>query len=38
MDIIDFGPAVLSMHSPFEITSTADVYAAMLAYKAFLSS
>lgn len=38
MDIIDFGPAVLSMHSPFEITSTADVYAAMLAYKAFLTS
>lgn len=38
MDIIDFGPSVLSMHSPFEITSVADVYAAMLAYKAFLSS
>jgi aspartyl aminopeptidase len=38
MDIIDFGPAVLSMHSPFEITSIADVYASMLAYKAFLSS
>jgi aspartyl aminopeptidase len=29
---------VLSMHSPFEITSTADVYAATLAYKAFLTS
>jgi len=38
MDIIDFGPAVLSMHSPFEITSVADIYATMLAYKAFLSS
>jgi aspartyl aminopeptidase len=38
MDIIDFGPAVLSMHSPFELTSVADVYATMLAYKAFLSS
>ena len=38
MDIIDFGPAVLSMHSPFEITSLADVYSAMLAYKAFLAS
>lgn len=38
MDIIDFGPAVLSMHSPFEITSVADIYAAMLAYKAFLGS
>jgi aspartyl aminopeptidase len=38
MDIIDFGPAVLSMHSPFEITSVADLYASKLAYKAFLSS
>jgi aspartyl aminopeptidase len=38
MDIIDFGPAVLSMHSPFEITSVADIYASKLAYKAFLSS
>ena len=38
MDIIDFGPAVLSMHSPFEITSVADVYAATQAYKAFLTS
>ena len=38
MDIIDFGPAVLSMHSPFEITSVADVHASMLAYKAFLGS
>ena len=38
MDIIDFGPAVLSMHSPFEITSVADLYAAKLAYQAFLSS
>jgi aspartyl aminopeptidase len=38
MDIIDFGPPVLSMHSPFELTSKADVYATMLAYKAFLES
>lgn len=38
MDIIDFGPAVLSMHSPFELTSVADVHATKLAYKAFLSS
>ncbi len=38
MDVIDFGPSVLSMHSPFELTSVADIYAAMLAYKAFLSS
>jgi len=38
MDVIDFGPPVLSMHSPFELASKADVYATMLAYKAFLLS
>lgn len=38
MDIIDFGPSVLAMHSPFEIASKADVYATTLAYRAFLES
>jgi AAA15 family ATPase/GTPase len=38
MDVIDFGPPVLSMHSPFELTSVADLYATMLAYQAFLQS
>ncbi len=38
MDIIDFGPGVLSMHSPFEISSKADIYATKLAYQAFLES
>jgi len=38
MDIIDFGPPVLSMHSPFEIASKADLYATMLAYQSFLGS
>lgn len=38
MDIIDCGPSVLSMHSPFELCSKADIYATMLAYKAFLES
>jgi aspartyl aminopeptidase len=38
MDVIDFGPAVLSMHSPFEITSKADIYATALAFKAFLEN
>ena len=36
MDIIDCGPPILSMHSPFEIASKADLYATMLAYNAFL--
>ncbi len=38
MDIIDCGPSVLSMHSPFEILSKVDLYATMLAYRAFLES
>ena len=38
MDIIDFGPAVLSMHSPFELSSKADLYATTLAYRAFLEA
>jgi aspartyl aminopeptidase len=38
MDIIDFGPGVLSMHSPFEVASKADVYATVKAYAAFLAS
>src|SRR6056297_2419234 len=38
MDIIDFGPGVLGMHSPFEIVSTADVYGTYLAYKTFYES
>ncbi|WP_028575540.1 aminopeptidase [Desulfonatronovibrio hydrogenovorans] len=38
MDIIDFGPGVLGMHSPFEICSKADVYATLLAYEQFLKN
>lgn len=37
MDIVDCGPAVLSMHSPFEIASKADIYMSYQAYQAFLS-
>ncbi|MDQ2085802.1 aminopeptidase [Herbivorax sp. ANBcel31] len=36
MDVIDCGVAVLSMHSPFEVTSKADIYMAYKAYKLFL--
>ena len=35
MDVIDCGTAVLSMHSPYELTSTADVYMTYKAYRAF---
>ncbi len=38
LDIIDMGPPVLSMHSPFELTSKADIYATVLAFRAFLKS
>ena len=36
MNVIDSGVAVLSMHSPWEVTSKADVYEAYKGYKAFL--
>lgn len=36
MEVVDCGVAVLSMHSPFEIVSKADVYMAYRAYRAFM--
>ncbi len=36
MDVIDCGPALISMHSPLEISSKIDVYSSYEAYKAFL--
>jgi len=38
MDIIDMGPPILNMHSPFEISSKADLYMTYKAYKVFLES
>ena len=35
MDVIDCGVPVLSMHSPYEVTSKFDVYEAYRAYRAF---
>lgn len=37
MDVIDSGVPVLSMHSPWEATSKADIYEAYCGYKAFLN-
>lgn len=34
MDILDAGPAVIGMHSPYEITSVADLF---MTYKAYLT-
>ncbi|MGI5879962.1 MAG: aminopeptidase [Syntrophomonadaceae bacterium] len=36
MEVVDCGPAVLGMHSPFEVTSKADLYMSYKAYRAFL--
>lgn len=35
MDVIDCGVPVLSMHSPFEVTSKGDIYMAYKSYMAF---
>ncbi|MBQ9406928.1 MAG: aminopeptidase [Desulfovibrio sp.] len=38
MRVIDLGPSLLSMHSPFELASIADVYATKQAYQAFFEA
>ena len=35
MDVIDSGVALLNMHSPWEVSSKADIYEAYRGYKAF---
>lgn len=36
MEVVDCGVALLSMHSPFEVSSKLDIYMAYLAFKAFM--
>jgi aspartyl aminopeptidase len=38
MEVVDLGAPVLSMHSPYEVTSKVDVYSSYLAYLTFLKS
>ena len=38
MDVVDAGPALLGMHSPFELSSVPDIYSAKLTYQAFLEA
>ena len=38
LEIIDVGPPLLSMHSPFEIAHKADLYMTYRAYKAFFEA
>jgi aspartyl aminopeptidase len=38
MDVVDIGPAILSMHSPFEVASKIDIYSCFEAYRAFFKS
>lgn len=35
-EVVDMGPAVLSMHAPIELSSKADAYMTYKAYKAFM--
>lgn len=37
MDIVDCGVALLGMHSPFEVSSKADIYMTYKGYRVFLS-
>ena len=38
MEIVDAGPALLNMHSPFEICHKADIYSTVEAFKAFFQA
>ena len=38
VEIVDCGPAILSMHSPFEISHKADLYMTYKGYKVFFES
>lgn len=38
MSCVDCGPALLSMHAPYELTSKADAYETFRAYRAFFES
>jgi aspartyl aminopeptidase len=38
MEIVDCGPALLDVHSPFEISSKADLYMTTQAYQAFYTA
>lgn len=37
MDVIDAGPAVLGMHSPYEVASKVDIYSCYKLYSAFIT-
>ncbi|MGL1893940.1 MAG: aminopeptidase [Spirochaetaceae bacterium] len=36
MNVVDAGPAVLGMHSPYEVASKVDIYSCYKLYKAFM--
>ena len=38
MEVVDCGVAVLSMHSPWEVTSKSDIYETCKAYRAFITA
>lgn len=38
MEVLDCGPALLSMHSPLEISSKVDIYMTYIGYKSFFGT
>jgi aspartyl aminopeptidase len=38
LDVVDMGPGVISMHSPYEVISKMDLWSSYLAYKTFLGN
>ncbi len=38
MNVVDIGPGLLSMHSPFEVVSKLDLWSAYRGYKAFIEA
>ncbi len=38
LDVVDMGPGVIGMHSPYEVISKMDLWSSYLAYKVFLSN
>ena len=37
LDVLDCGPALLGIHSPFEVASKGDLYMSCKAYQVFLA-
>jgi aspartyl aminopeptidase len=38
MEVVDAGPALIAMHSPFEVSHKADIWSSLKAYQAFMQA